>query len=125
MLLDTDVFIDLLRRRPPALAWFASLTDEPQLSGVSALEASFGAQNARELAELRGTIARFVVIWPEPEDVRLAVDQLARYKLSHGLGSLDAITAAIALRSNVPVVTFNTKHFSSIPGVKVVQPYQR
>ncbi len=45
--------------------------------------------------------------------------------LSGGVDGPDAITAAIAIRLNQPVATFNVKHISAIPGLSVVQPYSR
>jgi predicted nucleic acid-binding protein len=35
------------------------------------------------------------------------------------------MTASIALRHNLTLVTFNIKHFRSTPGLSTVQPYDR
>lgn len=40
ILLDSDVLIDLLRRHPPAMAWFAALQEDEELmvSGYVVME---------------------------------------------------------------------------------------
>lgn len=37
-LVDTDVLIDVQRAHPPALAWFAALTDLPAVPGLVIME---------------------------------------------------------------------------------------
>ena len=45
-LLDTDVAIDLLRKKSNAQAWFASLPELPAMPGFVAMELLQGCQNA-------------------------------------------------------------------------------
>lgn len=54
-----------------------------------------------------------------------AVANFRRLHLSHGLGLVDSLIAATALSLNVPLCTFNVKHFRHIPGLITEQPYQR
>lgn len=49
----------------------------------------------------------------------------ASNKLSDGIDILDAIAAATALRMQLTLVTFNGKHFRSIPDLQTLQPYKR
>lgn len=44
-LVDTDVIIDIQRGYEPALAWFASLSDLPSISGFAVMELIQDAQN--------------------------------------------------------------------------------
>lgn len=48
MILDKDVFIDIIRKRPEAVAWISSLPNKPMLSGIAVLEAVFGARSAAD-----------------------------------------------------------------------------
>lgn len=41
------------------------------------------------------------------------------YYLSHGLMIPDAVIAATAKFHNIPLLTFNTKDFKFIPGIKL------
>lgn len=38
MILDTDVLIDLERKHPPAINWFAKLSGAPSVAGFAAME---------------------------------------------------------------------------------------
>lgn len=125
MILDTDVFIEVLRDDPLALHWITRQPAMPFLSGVAALEASFGSQSATELRLVHAKLKVFHILWPEPKDTEDATRQFSSIKLSHGLGAFDAITAAIAIRHKLQIVTFNVRHFRAIPGVSVIQPYVR
>lgn len=124
-LLDTDVLIDILRKRPEAEDWIASLPSPPALSGVAALEASFGARSACDLRDAGALEATFHVVWPEARDLQYAVEQLAPLRLTHGIGPLDAVTATMALRCGLTAATFNVKHFRVVPGLAIARPYER
>ena len=125
LIIDTDVFVDLLREHPPAVAWANSLSKLPFLSGIAALEVSFGARSILEKREVFDAIDRFDVLWPTDEDIRKATFDFTNLKLSHGIGSLDCICAALSLRYGLPLATFNSKHFRAVPGLSLVQPYTR
>ncbi len=84
----------------------------------------FGSQDRKELAQVQTFLRPMPMIWPDASDVRLA-STFARLKLSHGVGFLDAVTAAIAIRASLTVVTFNVRHFQAIPGVKTLRPNWR
>ena len=50
MLLDSDVLVDLLRKHPPAIAWFDALDEDEELvvSGVVVMELIQGRRNKAE-----------------------------------------------------------------------------
>lgn len=125
MLLDSDILIDLLRRHPPALSWFAALPSVPPTTGIAVLELAFGCQSGSDLNALRRFLVPFPVIWPVQEDFQLAYSDYAQLRLSTGLGLLDAVTAAVARRSGEDLVTFNARHFRAVPGLATLQPYAR
>jgi predicted nucleic acid-binding protein len=43
--------------------------------------------------------------------------------LSHSLGLLDSLIAHTALGRSEELATFNTKHYSVVAGLRMVQPY--
>jgi predicted nucleic acid-binding protein len=125
LILDSDVFVDLIRNHPPAINWLTMQQDTPFLSGVAALEISFGARSAPDLAAVNAGIKGFTVLWPNGDDIRRATTEFSRLNLSQGIGPLDAVVAALALRHGLPLATYNVKHFRGIKGLTIVQPYQR
>lgn len=46
--LDTDILIDVQRGHPPAVAWFAGLTELPVVPGYVVMELIQDARDARE-----------------------------------------------------------------------------
>ena len=125
MLLDTDVLIDLERGHPDALAWIATLTNPPFVSGFAALELAQGAANKVELRKTRILFADFPPLWPTVEDMTRAFEEYAALRLSHGLGLLYSLIAATATGAGEVLATFNLSHFGAVPGLATVQPYKR
>src|SRR6266849_688268 len=111
MILDTDVLIDLVREHPAAAAWFATLAVMPSVSGIAAMELTFGCLNAAELRAVRTFLLPFPILWPSEEDHQRALADYAPLHLSHGLGVMDALIAATAIGQGLPLVTLNVRHF--------------
>src|SRR5436305_6492899 len=93
-LLDTDVCIDLLRKQPDAIAWFATLTETPGIPGFVALELILGCRDNAEMKRVRAFTAKFSVVWPTESDLDTALTVYAPLKLAHGIGGMDALIAA-------------------------------
>jgi predicted nucleic acid-binding protein len=124
-LLDTDVLIDFQRGHPPAVAWFAALTELPAIPGFVMMELIQDARNSKEVQQVLKLTAPFEIIWPAETDCRRALANFTSYHLSHGLGLLDALIGACAVGRAATLCTFNTKHYQVIPGLTLDQPYTR
>lgn len=124
-IVDTDVLIDIQRGHPPAVAWFAGLTELPAVAGFVVMELVQDARNANEVRKALKLVAPFQVIWPTEADCARALSDFAAYHLSHGLGLLDALIAACAVGQSASLCTFNAKHYRVVPGLSIVQPYTR
>lgn len=124
-LVDTDVLIDVQRGHPPALAWFAGLTDLPAVPGFVVMELVQDARNAREVRQVQKLTAPLRVVWPTEVDCARALSDFTAYHLSHGLGLLDALIAACAVGLSATLFTFNDKHYRVVPGLVTAQPYTR
>ena len=126
MLLDTDVLIAFLhsnsRNDKRAAVWLKTLPKPPQLTGIAVLETVFGARDQTDLRQIEKALLSFSVAWPIDADFQTA-QTLAGLKLSHGVGLLDCVTAALCLRIGAPLATFNVKHFGVVPGLQTVQPF--
>jgi len=124
--LDTDVMIDLLRQYPPAVAWLDSLgSREIVLPGFVAMELIQGCRDKAEQGEMDRELRAYGVAWPSPAACDDALFIFADYHLSHGLGILDALIGQMAVAMNVALYTFNKKHYSVIPNLKILQPYEK
>lgn len=124
ILVDSDVLIDIIRSIPNAIEWLESLEQPPAISCFAAMELLFGSQNTRELTNVQQFLQKFEIIWPYPTDIMRAASY-AKYKLSDGVGLIDALTAALAIGHQMVLITFNKRHFTPIPGIQTIQPYAR
>jgi hypothetical protein len=125
ILLDSDVMEDIVRRYPPALQWFLSLKEAPILPGLVVMELVAGCKNKRDLDVTLKAISPLQVVWPDSEQCRKALEDLARNHLSHKLDPHDALIGELAVGLGTTLYTFNEKHFSLIPGLKIQKPYAR
>lgn len=127
ILFDSDILIDLLRDHPPALEWFDSLPDEENLivSGYVVLELIQGCKNRYDLDKVQKSLTRFTIYWLLPEECNKALELFSKYKLSHNIGLIDVLIGQTALSLNIPLNSFNQKHYNIIPNLKTIQPYSK
>ena len=128
MVLDTDVFIDHFRGQEAATTDIHSLPAEQRATtDITVMELSKGAANQQELATIlrvltHNRVTRLPVSTPASQR---AVELVHQYGLAHGLGSPDALIAAIVLEGAHTLVTENGRHFRFIPGLHVLRsPYR-
>jgi len=126
LLADTDVMVDILRRFPPALAWLQTQADtELRLPGFVALELIQGCRDRAEMHRLERHLARFQIVWPEPEACDPALSLFIQHRLQTGIGLLDVMIGLTAAGAGLSLCTFNQKHYAGIPGLTTIQPYAR
>lgn len=126
IILDSDVMIDLLRQYPPAVAWLDSLGDEEIiLPGFVVMELIQGSNNKAEQDQVEKILTAFETVWPSPETCDEALTIFARYHLSHSLGFLDALISQTAVSLNLPLHTFNRKHYAVVPNLVTIEPYSK
>jgi predicted nucleic acid-binding protein len=124
ILLDTDIMVDLLRKFPPAIVWLENLDDEELiLPGFVVMELIQGCRSKQELTLLEDQIREMRVVWPTQDACDQALVVYAESRFSHGIGLLDALIGQLAVSLNLPLHTFNQKHYAGIPGLKVLAPY--
>lgn len=126
VLLDTDVMIDILRGYPPALAWLHSLDgDAIALPGFVLMELIQGCHSRKEQQALSTELDPYKILWPTHSDCEEAVKLFTQYRLSHNIGIIDVLIGQLALSLELPLHTFNKKHYEPIPRLKTVQPYTK
>jgi len=125
LLLDTDIMVDVLRRYAPAIAWLNSLSDQVAVPGYVAMELFQGCRNKSEQERVQKVLRDFVIVWLLADACDQALSVFASASLSHNLGILDALIGQLAVSLNLPLHTFNDKHYAAIPNLKTAQPYVR
>ena len=126
MVLDTDIMIDMLRKFPPAMAWGQELEDaEVVLPGYVMMELIQGCHNKQERNRLQKFVEDYSIVWPSPGYCNQALEIFSEYHLSHSIGLLDALIGLSAVAVNLPLYTFNQKHYSMIPNLHSIQPYEK
>ncbi len=124
-LVDTAVLIDVQRGHPPALAWFAGLTELPGVPGFVVMELLQDARDAHETRRSLKLVAPLQIVWPTETDCNRALSDFTAYHLSHSLGLLDALIAACAIGRSATLYTFNVKHYQVVPDLLTAEPYTR
>lgn len=124
-LIDTNVVIDALRNRQPAVAFLtqAAAAGPLDISAATAMELVAGVRNGAELQGLRRTLTGYVVHPVTPACSWRALALLEAHVLQVKLDLADALIAATALELGLPLYTLNAKHFTMIPGLTVLRPY--
>jgi predicted nucleic acid-binding protein len=69
------------------------------------------------------TIDSLCIVLAEHSRLQPALNDFAAFRLSHGVGLLDALIGHTAIGRNEVLATFNVKHFGPIPGLQTIQPY--
>jgi len=122
MIFDTDVFIWIQRGSVRA----ADMIERHQNRFISVqtyMELMQGAQNTAQQAVTRRFLRDFnVQTLPLSAEIgNRAMSLVEQYALSHNMRSGDALIAATALESALPLCTANIKHYRQIPLLEVVK----
>ena len=123
LLLDTDVLIDFLRGQPQAVQLLEDTDCEFHVSAVSVAELYVGVRDGREREVLDQLMGLLRTIEITTEIARQAGLWRREYGKSHGTGIIDALIAACADASQIPLATLNVKHFPMLP--RVSAPYRK
>lgn len=125
LLIDTDVMVDIRRGFGPAIQWLANLRETHAISVITALELLHGCRNKQEQERIEQLIERIPVIHLDNAASELAVQYFRKFHLSHGIGVLDSLVAAIAVTNGLTLCSFNEKHYRAISELSLLQPYVR
>ena len=124
ILVDSNVFMDLLNRRRDPAIWLVEWAGKSNLAtcGMVRLEVLRGIKSFKQLTQIRAFMDVMVNV---PSDNRLWTDatELAWKLDRQGLviPSADVVIAASALRLGAAVLTSDS-HFAQIKGLRVIAP---
>jgi len=123
-LLDTDVLIDVWRGVREAQEWLQRSRPELfYIPGMVAMELVCGCRSGKDLDRCLAFTKQFTILWHSEAEGSLAFEYLVRYQLANGLGSADAMIAAMAQSRSFRLYTCNLRHFRCIPDLDVRIPY--
>ena len=117
-LVDTNIVIDFLRRRPSAHDFFQTLVGKPALSVISVMELMHGARTRNEEARIDRIVDSATVLPVTIKIAEAAGRMTKHYQRSHGLEFPDALIAATAEQHGLKLATLNVKHFPMFPRLK-------
>ena len=123
---DTDVLIEILRGDSRAGEWLSTI--ESLVIGIPVIvwmEILMGARDKQEQRTFAELLAQYPILHFEAGDSERARQWFGEFHLSHGVGILDCLIAAIAFCLRKPFYTFNLKHFQIIRVIDVQAPYVR
>lgn len=126
LMLDTDVCIDLIRRRPPALIAVVTARDvgDVGISVVTLAELEYGVAKSSRPSANSEALARFVApleVVPFDRAAAVAYGTLRAGLETKGqaIGSMDLMIAAHAVSLRVELMTGNARDFGRVPGLRI------
>ena len=117
-LLDTNVLIDHLRNREPAVDFITKLPRKPAASVVTLCELMAGARSRKEEEAIASLACWIRFLNVDTAIARRAGEHIRQYGQSHGIDDLDALIAATADHHGLALATLNVKHFPMFPRLK-------
>jgi tRNA(fMet)-specific endonuclease VapC len=130
MIIDADVIIRGERGLFDLPAWLEMQADKgPQIAAITVAELWHGVERAAGIhRRRRETYLQMIVeglpVIPYTEATALEHARLWAALDASGnmIGFYDLIVAATALEGRNVVATFNTRHFSKVPGLRLIEP---
>lgn len=123
VLTDTDIFIDYLRAKDKASTVLIKLMKQFDLfaSSVTEFELFLGAKTDRHVYDLEMLFNEMDVLPFDFGCGRIASDIWKGLRQKHQHAEIkDIFIASIALRNDIRLCTFNRKHFSAIPNLRIL-----
>ena len=122
-IVDTSVLIHLFRGNSLAIAWVANQQDL-SITSISWLEFMQGAPGKRGQTTCLQLMRQFGREFLTQSDQQWAMDQMFRYRLSHGISLTDCLIASVCNRLQVALYTDNVKDFLPMLSRRlVIKPY--
>ncbi len=121
ILIDTTVFISVLRKHLPSQNFLNAHLDYVMsyVTYGELLQGSFNKQEKKKVVQIANNSK---IHWGSESIHKKACEIVLQYGPSHGVGFFDALITATAMEEGLTLVTDNVKHFQMIKGLKVRKP---
>lgn len=123
IVVDTDVLIDFFRGYPDAKNFVSQYFTDIHISAVTITELYSGVRSKKEERYMEDLLESIEILEVNQKIARDAGLLRKKFSKSHGTGIIDSIIAATALFHQIPLATFNQKHYPMIKNLVV--PYQK
>ena len=122
--LDSDVLIDHLRDSGPGRELVDRLSAGAGflVTAVSAFELALGRGYARDPAPADTLLAAPCMMLTKEAGIRAGAVQRELRAAGAGIDMRDAMQAGICLEAGLTLVTRNVRHFTRVPGLRVLKP---
>src|SRR5258708_15923847 len=122
-MVDTTVVVHLYRHYAPALTWYGSLSQPLGITPVTWMEMMYGAGSKAKQAACKTILSQFRQVYLTSADQDWAMEQMEKYRLSHGVAMNDCLIASRAYRLQIPFHTHTLKDMTTMIGKLAVKPY--
>lgn len=122
-IVDTTVVVHYFRKNVVAQAWVDTQSSRLSIMSIKWLEVMHGAGSKVKEAASKAVLSRFDLIYLTQIDQMWAMQQMERYRLSHGVSINDCLIASVAYRLQVPLYTHNLKDMTPLLASLAVKPY--
>jgi predicted nucleic acid-binding protein len=117
-LIETIILVDLLQGQEAAISWVNSVSLQNRwVSVITYFELLARCRNRREQRTAAREMRHYRLLHLTEGTSRMALAWFERFHLSHGVGVLDRLIGATALRHHLILATLTTKHFVSFSGL--------
>ena len=120
VIVDTNVFAAIFGG-DAALKVRVDLYDKA-VNTIIYLELIQGSKSRAEVQRVEKYLQHFLLLHCDAQDSRRAIDLVRTYSGSQGLLLADAMIAASCLEKGYGLLTFNTRDFHFISGLRLLQP---
>ena len=122
LLIDTDILIDVGRSVNVAVKCLQQAEQQSSIavSSVTQMELIIGCRDKNELRSLDHFLKRFQIIQINEQISGTATDLLKKYRHSHGLLIADALIAATAIVTDIPLISKNQRDYQFIKELRLL-----
>ncbi len=122
VLCDTNILINAFNGNHLTISQLEEIGFENiVLSSITVMELFQGMRNKIELAQMTRKIKYYDIIHLDPQISLIAIDLIAKFKLSNNLQIPDAIIGATSIANNIKLFTYNVKDFNFMPDLTLHQ----
>ena len=120
VIFDTNILIEIYRGNELIKSTVEHIIDDTiYISTITAAEFLVGAKDKRDFIRLEKELEDYTQIPLSAEITAIFLDLFKKYTLSRRPDIADTLIAATALYYDLPLYTFNKKHFQFIPGIRL------
>jgi len=124
VLIDTDIFIDILREYPPSLKILKGIINGKIIGYFSVIsEAELLSGKECKQTEKRKAVIELLSLCTKIKIDNKIAEIAGKLRRNFGVNLDDGFIAATAISSKLPLMTRNVKDFKKLP-LKVIKPYE-